>query len=156
MNADGSGEVNLTLPLSEDSAGGPEIEPSWQPLPSTTYDFSGFFAPVDNPEVLNKVKAGSAVPVKFSLGGDKGLDIFAKAADGSSFPKSRAMACDSDDPVDAIEQTVSAGASGLTYDAATDRYTYVWKTQKAWTGCRQLVVKFDDGTVHRANFKLVN
>ncbi len=156
MNADGSGEVNLTLPLSEDSAGGPEIEPSWQPLPSTTYDFSGFFAPVDNPEVLNKVKAGSAVPVKFSLGGDKGLDIFAKAADGSRFPKSRAMACDSTDPVDAIEQTVSAGASGLTYDAATDRYTYVWKTQKAWTGCRQLVVKFDDGTVHRANFKLVN
>jgi hypothetical protein len=47
------------------------------------------------------------------------------------------MACDSTDPVDAIEQTVNANSSGLTYDAATDRYTYVWKTQKAWAGCRR-------------------
>ena len=110
---------------------------------------------MDNPNVLNKVKAGSAIPVKFSLGGDMGLDIFAKAADGSSFPKSGTMACDSTAPIDTIEQTVRASSSGLTYYAATDRYTYVWKTQKAWTGCRQLVVKLDDGTVHRTNFKLV-
>jgi hypothetical protein len=72
-----------------------------------------------------------------SLGGDQGLDVFAKDADGSSFPKSGVMACDSADPVDAIEQTVNANSSGLTYDAATDRYTYVWKTQKAWAGCRR-------------------
>ena len=33
------------------------------------YNFSGFFSPVDNPEVdTNKAKAGSAIPVKFSLG----------------------------------------------------------------------------------------
>ena len=124
--------------------------------PAPTYNFTGFFSPVDNPDVAtNRVKAGSAVPVKFSLGGDMGLDVFAEAADGSDYPKSGAMACDSTDPVDAIEQTVSAGSSGLTYDTDTERYTYVWKTQKAWTGCRQLVVKFDDRTVHRANFKLV-
>ena len=54
------------------------------------YDFSGFFSPVDNPDVLNQVKAGSTIPVKFGLGGDQGLDIFAKAADGSSYPKSAA------------------------------------------------------------------
>ena len=77
------------------------------------------------------------MPVKFSLGGDKGLDIFAKTSDGgSSFPRNGNMACDSTDPVDAIEQTVSAGSSGITYDAATDRYTYVWKTARDWTGCR--------------------
>ncbi len=110
---------------------------------------------MDNPHVLNKVKAGSAIPVKYSLGGDQGLDIFAKAADGSSFPKSGTMACDSTDPIDAIEQSVSASSSGLTYEAATARYTYVWKTDKAWTGYRQLVVKFDDGTIQRANFKFV-
>jgi len=39
-------------------------------------------------------------------------------------------------------------------DAATGRYNYVWKTDKAWAGkCRQLVVKFLDGSVRRANFK---
>jgi hypothetical protein len=117
------------------------------------YNFSGFFSPVDNPDVLNQAKAGSAIPVKFGLGGDQGLDIFAKAADGSSYPKSAATTCDSTDPVDAIEQTVTAGQSGLSYDATTDRYTYVWKTSKEWRGCRQLVVKLNDGSFHRANFK---
>ena len=33
-------------------------------------DFSGFFQPVDNPPVFNKVKAGQAIPVKFSLQGN--------------------------------------------------------------------------------------
>ncbi|HET8768324.1 MAG TPA: PxKF domain-containing protein [Pedococcus sp.] len=46
------------------------------------------------------------------------------------------------------------GGSSLQYDAATGTYTYVWKSDKAWAGsCRQLVVKLDDGTLHRANFK---
>src|SRR5207237_6662926 len=40
------------------------------------YDFTGFFSPVGNPPVLNAVNAGRAIPVKFSLSGNKGLDIF--------------------------------------------------------------------------------
>ncbi len=49
---------------------------------------------------------------------------------------------------------MSAGESTLSYDAATERYTYAWKTKGAWEGtCRKLVVKLDDGSVHRANFK---
>jgi probable HAF family extracellular repeat protein len=116
------------------------------------YDFTGFFSPVDNPEALNRVKAGSAIPVKFSLGGDQGLGIFAEA-NGSSFPRSGPIPCDSTDSVDAVEQTVSANSSGLIYDDATNLYTYVWKTRKDWTGCRQLVVKLDDGREYRANFK---
>jgi probable HAF family extracellular repeat protein len=118
------------------------------------YDFDGFFSPVDNPDVLNRARAGSAIPVKFSLGGDQGLDIFAEA-DGSSFPKSGPIPCDSTDPVDAVEQTVTANSSGLTYDATTDLYTYVWKTRKDWTGCRQLVVRFDDGKEYAANFTFI-
>jgi hypothetical protein len=34
-------------------------------------------APVDSPPTVNTVKAGAAVPVKFSVNGDRGLDIFA-------------------------------------------------------------------------------
>jgi hypothetical protein len=49
----------------------------------------------------------------------------------------------------------AAGHSGLTYDALTDRYTYVRKTERSWVGtCRQLVVKLDDGTTHVADFQL--
>jgi hypothetical protein len=111
---------------------------------------------VDNLPTFNKAKAGSAIPVKFSLGGDHGLDVFAKGRHrNAASPTSGAVACDSAAEIDPIETTVSAGSSGLSYDAASDTYTYVWKTQKGWTGCRQLVVEFDDGTVERANFRFV-
>jgi hypothetical protein len=132
---------------------------------SVIYDWTGFLRPVDNKDgdgdyVLNVVKAGSAVPVKFKLGGDQGLDIFAQAGtDGSGnptyYPTSKTIPCGSSAEVDAIESVVTAGASSLQYDASTGTYTYVWKTDKAWAGtCRQLIVQLDDGTYHRANFKL--
>jgi predicted extracellular nuclease len=114
------------------------------------YEFTGFFQPVDNTPALNVVKAGSSVPVKFSLSGDQGLNIF---FDG--YPQSRQIACDISAPPDVIEQTVTAGGSTLTYDPLTDQYTYVWKTNKAWAGtCRQLIVILKDGSIHTANFSL--
>ena len=115
-----------------------------------SYAFGGLLAPVDPLPTLNSMKAGAAVPVKFSLGGNFGLNIFA-----ADYPKSQIVACDSMAPVDGVEQTVSAGGSGLAYDPASDLYTYVWKTDKAWAGtCRQLVLSFADGTtVARANFR---
>jgi uncharacterized protein len=113
------------------------------------FNWAGFFQPVDNLPTLNVVKAGSAIPVKFGLGGNKGLNIFA-----AGYPKSQLVACDSTEPLDDIEQTVTAGSSSLTYDPLTGQYNYVWKTDKTWVGtCRQLVVKLIDGTVHYANFK---
>jgi hypothetical protein len=49
---------------------------------------------------------------------------------------------------------VSAGASSLSYDASSNRYTYVWETDKSWAGtCRALILKMQDGTTHRADFK---
>lgn len=115
---------------------------------SAEFQFDGFYAPVDNPPVVNVVQAGLAVPVKFSLGGDEGLDIFA-----AGYPSSYARACDTDDPISDVEQTVSPGAATLTYDAATDRYTYVWKTSKQWSGCRTLMVRFRDGSTYTALFQ---
>ena len=87
--------------------------------------------------------------MKFSLGGYKGLDIFAPGS-----PWSARSTCDFG-AEDAIEEVGSAGESSLKYDSATDTYTYVWKTDKAWAGtCRVLRVMLDDGTVHVAGFKL--
>ena len=115
---------------------------------SAGYNFSGFFQPVDNLPTFNMTKAGSAIPVKFSLGGNQGLDILA-----AGYPKSQTIPCDSTAPVDGIELTVAAGGSSLSYDSTSGLYTYVWKTDKSWVGtCRQLVVTLKDGTAHRANF----
>jgi len=112
------------------------------------FNFSGFFQPVDNAPTINQVKAGQGVPFKFSLNGNQGLNILA-----SGSPVSVNIACDGSAPVDVIE-TVTSGNSGLSYDAATDTYTYVWKTNKSWANtCRQFKITLTDGTVHVANFK---
>ena len=41
------------------------------------FNWAGFFSPVQNPPMVNEVNAGSSIPLKFSLGGFKGVDIFA-------------------------------------------------------------------------------
>jgi len=115
---------------------------------SDIYDWSGFFRPIDNLPIWNIAKAGSAIPVKFSLDGDQGLDIFA-----AEYPMSVEIPCDSTNLFAGIDETVTAGKSNLSYNADTKQYIYVWKTQKAWVGsCRQLVLKLIDGTSHQANF----
>ena len=113
------------------------------------YNFTGFFQPVDNLPTLNVVQAGRAIPVKFSLSGNKGLGIFAPGS-----PSSGPIACNSSDPATLLEETVTAGGSSLSYDAASDQYIYIWKTDASWAGtCRQLVVELNDGSIYRANFK---
>ena len=113
------------------------------------YTFIGFFSPVDNQPIVNLGKAGSAIPVKFGLGDDRGLNVLA-----TGYPKSQVVQCNSADLVDGVEQTVSPGSTTLSYDRGSGRYQYVWKTDKAWAGtCRQFVVQLRDGTIRRAAFK---
>ena len=113
------------------------------------YNFAGFFQPVDNPPTLNVVQAGRAIPVKFSLSGNKGLGIFAAGS-----PSSGPIECNLSGPVTDLEETVTAGGSSLSYNPTIDQYNYVWKTDPSWAGtCRQLVVTLNDGSTHTANFK---
>lgn len=113
------------------------------------YNFRGFFQPVDNLPTLNIVTGGQAIPVKFSLGGNQALNIFAPG-----YPTSAPVACDSNEPGSTIDQTVTAGGSSLSYDAATDQYGYVWKSDRAWKGtCRMFVLRLADGTEHYAKFR---
>jgi len=112
------------------------------------YAFDGFFQPVDNAPTINVANAGQGIPVKFSLGGDFGTAILVGT------PVSRRVACDSGAPVDLVEQTVGTNGPALTYDAGSDRYQLVWRTEKGWTGtCRQLVLTFADGTTEAALFR---
>jgi hypothetical protein len=113
------------------------------------YRFAGFFQPVDNLPALNIASAGSSIPVKFSLAGYQGLNIFVTGS-----PASGIMPCDSSTSASTIEETVNAGGSSLSYDAVSDRYIYVWKTEKGWKGtCRQLRVRLKDGSLYVANFR---
>ena len=110
------------------------------------YLFSGFFSPVDNLPTMNVVNAGRAIPVKFSLSGNKGLNIFP-----AGYPVSILMNCDGSGESE-IEETVTAGNSSLSFSGG--QYHYVWKTQGSWAGtCRRLVIKLNDGSEHTANFR---
>jgi len=111
------------------------------------YAFGGFLAPVDPQPVVNQVKAGQSVPVKFSLGGYRGLGVFLTGS-----PTSSPSGCSPAAVIDEIESTTTAN-QGLTYSATTDTYSYVWKTSTAWRGtCRVLSLAFADGTIRKATF----
>ena len=112
--------------------------------PLWSYSFSGFFRPVDNAPTVNVAKAGSAIPVKFSLGGNFGLDVLK-----AGFPKATAVDCVAGSATDPVEQTLTAGGSSLSYDATAGQYVYVWKTDKAWAGkCFQFQLGLNDDTSH--------
>jgi hypothetical protein len=118
---------------------------------SVVYDFDGFFRPLENLPGVNRWKAGHKVPVRFSLGAFRGA---APVAPG--YPKVAPVECGS-----GAEPTAGERARGW-WKKSQGRgkrrwiYTYVWKTDKRWAGdCRQLVLKLDDGSVHRVELKFV-
>ncbi|MCV0403830.1 MAG: PxKF domain-containing protein [Chloroflexi bacterium] len=135
-----TGNVSITVATLEASR--------WSFALRTPVSFVGFGQPVDN-RARNGVKAGAAVPIVFSLGGYRGLDVFAAGS-----PSSRSVTCDTGTPFDDISaETTTAGKSGLSYDSVSDTYTYVWKTARAWSGCRELTVVFYDGTTRKVTFE---
>jgi hypothetical protein len=108
---------------------------------SVVYYFDGFFAPLVPQPTVATVKAGDDVPVKFSLNGYQGVDIFAA-------PPAWKPGC----PSPSSDSSKAFGT--LTYKASVDRYVYLWKTDRSWAGsCRELIVAFADGTVRRANVR---
>ena len=115
------------------------------------WDFAGFFQPVDNGGVFNRTKAGSAIPVKFGLGGNQALAVFL-----SGFPRSQEVPCPSGAAVDVIESTVPATASSLSFSASANQYTFVWKTDPAWAGqCRRFLLGLSDGSAREALFHFI-
>lgn len=111
---------------------------------SIAYVWSGFFTPVDNEPIVNTAKSGSAIPVKFGLGGDAGLNVLAPGS-----PTSQVVNCATGSTTDEIETAATPGSSGVSYDPSTATYTYVWKTSKGWpAGCRRFTLALVDGTSH--------
>jgi len=122
----------------------------WTVSPATLYTFDGFFAPIANPPAVNVVKGGKGVAVRFSLGGDFGLGVFE-----SGYPQVRATACEAGAVVHQVEEALNAKSSTFTFDPATQRYTYLWKTERSWVGnCRDLVFRFSDGQERLVRFQI--
>lgn len=114
---------------------------------TVTYPFHGFLAPVDNLPMVNTAQAGRAIPLKFSLSGNQGLNILAAGS-----PSVTSYDCASS--VLTANTLATFSNSGLQYDAISDTYNYVWKSSSNMIGCYQVNVKLIDGTSHLANFQL--
>ena len=110
----------------------------------------GFYQPIDNDGVLNTIKGGSTVPVKFNVTAGDSLVTDPAIAEVSwvSIP------CPDQRTSDAIEQTATSASSSLRWDASSQQFIYNWRTPKAPGTCLQLQVTTTDNITHTADFLL--
>ncbi|HEX9733962.1 MAG TPA: M36 family metallopeptidase [Thermoanaerobaculia bacterium] len=101
------------------------------PASCTAAVFGGFHPPVDGPTDVNGVRAGSVVPVKFTLSGAGGvLSIDSQPVD-----------CVTLEPTgEAPQPPAMPGSTGLTQHG--DKYHFNWQTDASWAGtCRRLTLR---------------
>jgi len=113
-----------------------------------SYLFQGFLEPVDN-EVVNVVKAGSTIPVKWHLTDADGHPV----SDPETFValSSSPHPCGSSTATEWITEQAT-GESGLQY-LGDGYWQFNWKTKKTYTSsCRTMVVTLSDGSTHTAEF----
>ncbi|MGH7509368.1 MAG: PxKF domain-containing protein [Gemmatimonadales bacterium] len=111
--------------------------------------FSGFFPPVYNMPFVNRATAGRAIPVKFSVEGNRRVGVLQPGS-----PTSTAVTCSENLTERPVEGSITRAASRL--EVVGQNYTYVWKTSSEWAGtCRKLVVTLVDGSRHEALFRFV-
>jgi PKD domain len=143
----GNPGTGATLTLTVD---GHQAEiPAGGATPVAAWDFVGFTSPVDNLPVLNKVKAGQAIPLKWRLLDASGAPVTSLVAAGIN---AKGLDCDLGTTVDLVEE-VTSGGSGL-QNLGDGYYQLNWKSPKAYAGsCKVLHLDIGDGVQHDAYFK---
>lgn len=105
-------------------------------LSRSSYELSGFFAPVDNLPKVNLAKAGQTIPLKFSLAESSGQPVTVLA---SASVKVTDAACDLGSTSDLLEEYASGG-SGL-QNLGGGSYQFNWATPKSYAqSCKHLVL----------------
>jgi hypothetical protein len=112
------------------------------------YDFDGFGPPVANGGALNDAKAGSTIPLKWTLRDEAGDPVTELA---SASVSSQPVDCETRMPTGAP----SAGDTDKLRHGGAGSYHLNWKTTKGWTGCRvmQLSLAGEGPITHDAYFR---
>lgn len=117
---------------------------------TVSFAFVGFSQPVDNHGVLNVVKGGQSVPLKWSIG--NGTGGFVSALGVVQSVRQSTIACSSGTGTDDIEATTT-GATGLRYDSTANQYIYNWQSPRGAGSCYRVSVTLTDGSVKSALFR---
>jgi len=115
------------------------------------WTFKGFYQPVDMNNVLNTVKGGSTVPIKFEL--FKGTTELTDTANVNQPLQAQKVNCTTGTTEDTIELTATGGTS-LRYDSTAGQYIYNWKTPTGAGSCYKVTITANDGSSQTALFKL--
>ena len=115
------------------------------------WTLDGFYRPVVmDRTVVNTVKAGSTVPLKFNV--LKGSTPMTSDI-GATFTTAR-VGCETGDAEDPIE-LVTTGSTSLRYDAAAGQWVQNWATPSSGKGsCYRVTMTTADGSSIVADFKL--
>jgi 6-phosphogluconolactonase (cycloisomerase 2 family) len=136
-----SGKHQFTV-IARDGAGNEATVTHGYTVAESLLSFKGFFGPIHEGSV---VRAGDAIPIVFSLGADRGLQIL---ADGS--PSSVRVDCQHPGQATGGEPAESQYGRGLRFNRWTGHYIFTWQTRSAWAGtCRTFVLGLRDGSVAR-------
>lgn len=114
------------------------------------WTFTGFHAPVDMGGVVNTVKAGSTVPLKFNV--HKGSTEVTSGLAASGFTATKGVCGTGTE--DAIETVAATGATTLRYDATAKQWIFNWATPKSAANTCWTVTYAAGGTTISAKFKL--
>ncbi len=111
---------------------------------------TGFYAPVDMGDVLNTVKTGSTVPLKF--------EVFAGSTELTDTAVVKALTykevVTSTGATDEIE-VLATGGTSLRYDSTAGQFVYNWSTKGLVAGkTYQVTVTLTDGSTISALFKM--
>jgi Tol biopolymer transport system component len=127
------------------------VQPGDPPATFESWDFDGFLHPVDNPPVVNVVKAGRGIPLRWRLLDANGAPVTDLArATVTTTP----IACPSGSHSDDIETTVQRASRLRHLGEGHYRLDWVSDRKHART-CRELILDIGDGVTHRAVFRFV-
>jgi hypothetical protein len=110
---------------------------------SVGFQFSGLFAPIDKPNIMNVSKAGQAIPLKWRLLDANGVPVTTLT---SVIVKVTDMSCSLGATTDLIEE-YAAGASGL-QNLGNGNYLFAWKTPTSYVNsCKSVGLDLGEGSV---------
>jgi hypothetical protein len=119
---------------------------------SVHYAFDGFYQPIDTLDtngVLNVVKAGQAIPLKWRLTDATGDPV--TSLTGAQITVT-GITCTVGATTDQVEQT-AAGTSGL-QNLGDGNYQLNWKSAMSYAGsCKRLRLDLGEGSHHTADFE---